>query len=219
MDFFKKIIVPLILMILILVGVSLAFFLWHPHLQLDEKEYHLDHAVIYYVLAVSITAALVLLAWLKSGEALEQSKISYLLRIDERWLSIEIIEAREVIHELYLAAEELNPERDNEEIKSIIAHQIMALKDNKDKIKPFIKLLNFLDFFETIGYLHDKKAITTEEVSELLGNSIIYFYDIFSLYISYRRNTKDPKFYIKFEKLYLELKERKVKCKEKSLSN
>lgn len=33
-----------------------------------------------------------------------QSRLSYLLRIDERWASPEIIRAREVIHEFYLDA-------------------------------------------------------------------------------------------------------------------
>jgi len=196
--------------IVALLLISASFWLIHPYLKLDEKQHSLDINMIYYVFAVFISFVLAFIVWIKSKEALTRARMTYLLRIDERWSSTEIVEAREVIHELYLEAKKSNPKYENEQIKPIIAQDIMELKDNKDEIKEFIKLLNFLDFLETIGYLHDKEAITTEEVSELLGNSIIYFYDIFSLYISYRRN-KDIGFYIKFEKLYLELRTKKCR--------
>ncbi|HBD9375990.1 TPA: hypothetical protein KLD42_002906 [Legionella pneumophila] len=203
---------------IILLAAIMAGFFFIYRLHLDDKQ-NFEAELTYSVLALFISVILILLAYIKTQEAIEQSRINYLLRIDERWASSEIVKAREVIHKLYLDAKKEHPEYENEQIKPIIAQAIRDLNDDEKKIKEFIKLLNFLDFLETIGYLHSRKAITTEEVSELLGNSIIYFYDIFSIYISYRRTTKDPGFYIKFEKLYLEVKANCVLLKEKSLSN
>jgi hypothetical protein len=66
----------------------------------------------------------------------------------------------------------------------------MEIHDDEKKVTDFIYLLNFLDFLETIGYLHSEKAISLDGVRELLGNSIIYFYEIFSVYIEYRKRQK-----------------------------
>lgn len=205
--------------ILILFGIILICFACFYFLQLDDYQ-NFESSLIYYIIALFISAVLILLGYVKAQEAIEQSRTNYLLRIDERWSSPEIIKAREVIHELYLDAKHLNPElkEDNEQIKPVIALEIMKIHDSKEMTEKFVSLLNFLDFLETIGYLHSKKAITTEEVSELLGNSIIYFYDIFSIYIAYRRKTKDPGFYTKFEKLYLEVRLYCAEIKDKSLS-
>ncbi|VEB35513.1 DUF4760 domain-containing protein [Legionella cherrii] len=187
---------------------GIIFICGYYCLHLNEHQ-NFESNLLYSVLALFFSTVLILLAYLKTQEAIEQSRINYLLRIDERWASPEIIRAREVIHKLYLDAKKLYPQYENQQIKPIIAQAIMDLNDDETQIEQFIKLLNFLDFLETIGYLHSREAITTEEVSELIGNSIIYFYDIFSIYIAYRRKTKDPGFYIKFEKLYLEIKTKK----------
>ncbi len=95
---------------------------------------------------------MILLAYIKTREAIKQSRTNYLLRIDERWSSPEIIKAREVIHELYLSAKELNPnlKDDNEQIKPIIALGIMELHDNKRETQKFVSLLNFLDFLKRL---------------------------------------------------------------------
>ncbi|MGQ3890944.1 DUF4760 domain-containing protein [Legionella sp. CNM-4043-24] len=187
----------------------------------DEYKQNLEIDLAYYILTVTLSTILILLASIKSQEAIKQSRTNYLLRIDERWSSPEIIRAREVIHELYLDAKELNPQfkENNEQIKAIISFGIMKLHDDKRKTEKFISLLNFLDFLETIGYLHSQDSISTEEVSDLLGNSIVYFYDIFSIYIAYRRKSKDIGFYLNFEKLYLKVKTNCIQIKERNLSN
>ncbi len=210
---------PVIFSIILLVFIALIFGCTYLFMHLKEHQ-NFETSLTYSVLALLTSAILILLAYIKTQEALEQSKTNHLLRIDERWASPEIIRAREVIHDIYLRAKHLNPHlSDNEQIKSVIALGIMKLHDNETQSGEFISLLNFLDFLETIGYLHSKKAVTTEDVSELLGNSIIYFYDIFSIYISYRRKSKDQGFYINFERLYLEVRTNNILNKEMSLSN
>ncbi|MGQ3888464.1 DUF4760 domain-containing protein [Legionella sp. CNM-1927-20] len=210
---------PLWSSFILLIIITVIFVGVYFYLKLNDEHQNFETGLTYSVLALFVSAILILLAYIKTQEAIEQSRISYLLRIDERWASPEIIRAREVIHKLYLDAKTMHPQYENQQIKPLIAQKIMDLNDDESQIEEFIKLLNFLDFLETIGYLHSRKAITTEEVTELLGNSIIYFYDIFSIYIAYRRKTKDPDFYIKFEKLYLEVKTNCISLKERSLFN
>ncbi len=75
-----------------------------------------------------------------------------------------------------------------------------------------------MDFLETIGYLYVQKAVTVPELNELLGNSIVYFYEIFQPYIKHRRNSKDDqKFYSQFEQLYKRVKNHQ-KCSVKQCS-
>ena len=118
-----------------------------------------------------------------------------------------IIEAREVIHGFYLSALDKYPEIPKTLLSHYIGVSIKACSRDGDlgKQKDFIKLLNFLDFLETIGYLHHRQAVTAIEVNELLGNSIVYFFEIYKPYILQRRQ-KDPKFYGKLECLYNEVK-------------
>ncbi len=164
-----------------------------------------------YIFIVLITLVLAIIAYFKSTAALKQSKTNYLLRIDERWSSREIIRAREIIHRINLKAKYPNKqeeEHNNESIKAKMAIDIVELnkKNTPEDIKDFISLLNFIDFLETIGYMYKTQAITLEEIKELLGNSIVYFYDIFRAYIEYRRRDKDQMFYCQFENLYLDIK-------------
>lgn len=71
-----------------------------------------------------------------------------------------------------------------------------------------------MDFLETIGYLHYINAVTVGEVRELLGNSIVYYYEIFEPFILLRRKeTDDIKFYEHFERLYFNVRNYKEqKC-------
>ncbi|HHT9753514.1 TPA: DUF4760 domain-containing protein, partial [Legionella pneumophila] len=156
--------------------------------------------------ALIISVLLLFVAYIQSQAALAQSKTNYLLRIDERWSSAEIIKAREVIHEFYLSAKEANSKLTQNDLNYVIGQQILAIsKINIPKeISKFISLLNFLDFLETIGYMYYNGSLEIKDIQELSGNSIMYFYKIFEPYILYRRE-KDCMFYKMFEKLYLDL--------------
>jgi hypothetical protein len=200
--------------LLSIIVIVALFFIFYNYSDLNDKEKLLEVHLPYYILALIVSIALVLIAYFKSKEAIKQSKTNYLLKLDERWGSREIIRAREVIHRLYLKAKGANKKYSNEKIKGVVANSIMNLHEDKEHIADFISLLNFLDFLETIGYMHSEQAIKTEEVKELMGNSLVYFFDIFKIYIDYRRKEKDPSFYCYIEKLYLEISvyNNKSKC-------
>lgn len=198
-----------------LIPIIVFAFLWFlPGLdffKFSDNQTGQEHAFIYYGSIITLTLILAFIAYSKSNSALKQSKINYLLEIDERFCGSEIIHAREIIHEFYLTATELYPDFDNDQIKPIIGKMINDIHNNIGRKRDFIYLLNFLDFLETIGYLYVKKGVTIPELNELLGNSIVYFYEIYEPYIKHRRK-KDPKFYDQFEKLY-ESVNRYQKCK------
>ena len=114
------------------------------------------------------------------------------LRIDERWSSTEIIKAREVLHEFYLSAKEVNLQLTQHDLNFVIGQQILLIsKINKpSEISKFISLLNFLDFLETIGYIYYTGSLEAKDIQELSGNSIMYFYKIFEAYVLYRREKR-----------------------------
>ena len=191
-----------LLCILLIPIVCLVFFIVHNKLSIHGNSQELEDNLTYYILGIFTSLLLIVIGYIKFDEANFHSKLNYLLRIDERWASSEIIQAREVIHKLYLDAKKISPSSP-QEWKIIVGAGIKYLHENKEKIEDFIRLLNFLDFLETIGYLHYINAVTVGEVRELLGNSIVYYYEIFRPFILLRRKeTDDKKFYEHFESLY-----------------
>ncbi|HAT1660474.1 TPA: hypothetical protein I8Y75_002615 [Legionella pneumophila] len=139
--------------LLLLIAITLIFYFSLIYLNIGKNETNLETTIIYYILGVFFSLLLIIIAYTKLGEANKQSRINYLIRIDERWASTEIVEAREVIHLLYLDAREMEPKyKSREEMRLIIGKGIMDMHSNREKIPEFIRLLNFLDFLETIGY-------------------------------------------------------------------
>ncbi|WP_106225638.1 DUF4760 domain-containing protein [Legionella pneumophila] len=204
-----SLIVSVIFLLLFVLGVFFGVFYY---LDIDKKDQSMEVSLTYYILGIFTSLFLVFGAWRKINEANKNSKISYLLQIDERWGSEEIIRAREVIHQLYLDAMNLLPnQKTNKDLCDIVGQGIKDLHGNQEKIEHFISLLNLLDFWETIGYLYYCKAITILEIRELFGNSIVYYFVIYKPFIEFRREqTLDLKFYEHFENLYKAVKNYKM---------
>ncbi len=196
---------PFLACIGLILILSTIFFWALQYLNIDENNKH-EAYLAYSVLALTTSFIIIILAHFKSKEAIKLSRLNYLLQIDDRWSNTENIKAREIIHKMFLDAKKSHPEYNHYQIAPLIAVQIRDLHDNPDKIEDYIILVNFVDFLETIGYLYEQTDLTIIEVREFLGNSLIYFYEIFSIYISYKRQIKDQSLYDKFEKMYLEMK-------------
>lgn len=199
---------PIVFCFLITVFIIFLFYLIERKIYEGNADQADEAALVNYILVFSISLALVIIAYIKIDEANRQARLNYLLRVDDRWASSEIILAREVIHLLYLDTYKIPPENKTcKERRFIIGQGIKCLNFNRDKVKEFISLLNFLDFLETIGYIYFAKGITLIEIRELLGNSIVFYYEIFEDFIEFRRTeTNDKKFYEHFERLYKEVK-------------
>ncbi len=175
-------------------------------------------AALYYLYSIA-TFALVIVVYLqfkKLAEANEQqqkimkkqerdAKAHFLLRIDERWTNNHILEGRTIIHEIYLDIFESEC-KDDASIQEAIGKRIIEMSTDKKEKDNFMKLLNLLDLFETIGYLHEVQHIDVIDLEKLLGESLTFHYNIFKPYIIYKRDKHgNQKFYTAFEKLYSEL--------------
>lgn len=48
-------------------------------------------------------------------------------------------------------------------------------------------LLNFLDFLETIAYFCKANSLSVADVQNLLGYSLVFYYDVFERWLKYRQ--------------------------------
>ncbi|KTC71482.1 hypothetical protein Lbir_1736 [Legionella birminghamensis] len=150
MKLFKK--HPILSIITILILIIVLFILNHNFLIIEKNSQSLEASLLNYVLGIFVSSVFLIIGYIKFDEANRQAKTQNLLRIDERWGSCEIIAAREVIHCLYLDARKIYPDpKHNKQWREIIGEGIKYLHKNEDQVPNFIKLLNFLDFLETIG--------------------------------------------------------------------
>jgi hypothetical protein len=168
----------------------------------DGKE-TFDASFAYYVLTVTFSLCFLLLAHFKIKSAISNSRASYLLQMDERWSSSEIIKARKIIHELYLNT---NPSKNSKQkVIAQIGDMILKIHHDPKRAEDFLFLLNFLDFLETVGFLHRKGHLTAIEIRELSGNSLVFYFAVFKEFVDYRRRTWNDTFYTEIEYLYKEL--------------
>lgn len=167
-----------------------------------------EYTLLYYASALFSTLVIAEIAYCQLKKINKSLHADYLIKIDERWRSSQIIKARTIIHRLYLNSINILAKQNisgNLAIREKIGNDIkeMSESQDKEKIKDFVYLLNFLDFMETVGYLYTQGHLTKESLNELFGASIAFNYEIFEIYIMYRRKKHDINdFYEEFKKLY-----------------
>lgn len=202
-------------LLVILLFVSAVFFYIPYKFEFEGSEaFRNEYLSIYYCLSLAFTALLISIAWIQlekfSKTIISQNdttKGQFLLKIDWRWSNAESVEAREIIHELYLEGEAKfsNHMSDKARVIDYVAGRIVQLRDSKNKkdIRKFIILLNFLDFMETVGYFYYKKYVGIDDLLELCGCSLDFNYQIFRFYIKDKRTRNQNKeFYKYFAALY-----------------
>lgn len=144
---------------------------------------------------IILTIVLVMIAWIQSKEILKTSRGDFLMRIDDRYGSPDIIKARKIIHDIYLQEipneddKKNNPTKWKDMQQDRMSIIIVKMEEDKSayKSEEFICLLNFLDFFETIAYFCNKGDISSQEVEELMGCSFRYYCNLFKKFIDSRR--------------------------------
>lgn len=166
--------------------------------------------------AIILTIVLVCVGWNQLNRLNRTSKADFLLRIDGRYGSAEIVKARAIIQRLY---RESNP-HDNPVPKEIyfkrIADKIDEIRISQDvkSYEDFSYLLNLLDFLEAISYFARKKYISAKDVDELIGNSIVFYFNVFKQWIYYRRKTYDnDSYYCEFQALVEQIESHEAKVK------
>jgi len=162
------------------------------------------------VLIVFFTAILAWVAYHTLNSLSQTARSDFLLKIDERYTSADMLKARTIIHTLYCntrgenICEKTRISKISEEIKVLYA-------SNKDRdAEEFMLLLNFLDLLETIAFFSNKKRIDKDEVNELSGASIVYYYDVFKPWIfDHRIKKNNDDYYCELQKLAKEFNEMK----------
>jgi len=190
----KKILWTIVIAIIIGIGlVALElFFIDHNHF----------HSLAY--LTAALVAATGILASVAYRELRSLSKISkssmkqlekissiaktdFLLRIDHRYGSEEILKARRLIAELKRDTE-LKHDNDGY-LSKAFQNEMIKIRENKESDESYsikyIELLNLLDFLETVAYFSKEGYIDSNQIVELFGSAIKGYQDIFSQWIRY----------------------------------
>ncbi len=202
----------IIFLVLALIGLLVFFFDkfilksfpgLHPEFQDYDRKYasgwsnnEID-ALLYYLTAIA-TVAVAFVAYTQITKLRDNNESEFLLRIDERWTSKQILKARTIIYGLYLKARnnqdlssECIPVQEANTMEDAIRKEVggKILKMSKDikENENFMYLLNLLDFMETISFFHNKKGISTKKLEALLGESLNFHYQVFKPYIEYKR--------------------------------
>ena len=136
------------------------------------------------LIIIPLTFLIVCAGWMQFKSLNKTSKAEFLLRIDERYGSIEIIKARSIIHSYY--QETYHKDIDITAHANKIGHLILQAEKAQKPIN-FIYLLNFLDFLETVSYFTNANYISLDDINELVGGSIKYYYCVYKPFIHTRR--------------------------------
>lgn len=192
----------LIVAIFLIIILGLISFV--PGIDLEGEKIPENIIRIHAASIIVLTILLIAVAWLQLGELNKTSKADFLLRIDDRYSSPEIIKARVLIQELYRKTTTAGQPYIEDEVTKKIAEEIKIIgkESSKESCEKFIYLLNLLDFLETIAYFSNKGFISVKEINELLGNTIFFNYKIFKSWISYRREKyQNNSYYCELETL------------------
>lgn len=159
-------------------------------------------------LVIILTAFLVCIAWSQLAGIKKVGEADFLFRIEERFGSEPIIKARSIIQRLYRESNNLNPGAKEKIHRLHIAKRIDEISKDALSYKEYTYLLNLLDFLETISYYaNENKMITIDDIKNLMGPSMEFFFSIFLIRIRDRRNKyQNKKYYCEFHKIVKKLR-------------
>jgi hypothetical protein len=151
---------------------------------------------------VILTAILVVVAWVQLESLKKTARADFLMRLDDRYGSEPIIKARQIIQRLYRESNNTNPGAPEITHRYFIGNRINEISEDISRSEDYVYLLNLLDFLESISFFANRNDITSDDIRDLMGLSLDFFYTIFKPRIEARRNKyKDKSVYSEFEKL------------------
>ncbi|HVY53444.1 MAG TPA: hypothetical protein VHA13_02880 [Gammaproteobacteria bacterium] len=203
----------IVIIIFLLVGLYLLSIVPHVDIFSFIHKKEIDNiSRLYDGSALILTIFLLCCTWLQLKILNNVSKADFLLKLDNRYGSKEIIRARAVIQGLYRKHSPTDDVHEDDYIKKM-ADEIDDIRGSSkdDDCDKFAYLLNLLDFLETVGYFVNKDHISIKEVDELFSESLIFYYKIFKRWIYYRRSRYSENFYREFEDLVNKIKSRNAK--------
>lgn len=151
---------------------------------------------------IVFTAILVWVAFTQLSSLNKTAKMDFLMRLDQRYGSIEIIKARQIIHRFYRSSKDATPNAPEIVHWNNIGNEIDSLSRASDikSQKEYVYILNLLDFLETLAYYANRGHIEPNELDDLMGISIKFFHTILKPRIDDRKGKYGEKdFYKEFE--------------------
>lgn len=199
----------MILIIVIFVAMAIIDYLdlYNFFKNIDDKSFEkTGHMVL--VISAAIAA---IIAWWQLIKLNSTAFADLLTKIETRYGSGEILEAREIIQEIYLQSKD---PQDTCKLKHISRMQdiIKQIGNDAKQSRKFILLLNFLDFLESIAYYVKVGYVSYDDVLEMFGGNLPYWFDVYERWIHYRREKfKELKMYYEFETLVKKIRDTKTK--------
>lgn len=211
--------------------------LFQGNSEIKDDGKFLDLANFMYFVTGFFTAALAVIAYFNFQQFNLTSKSSYLLEIDKRWGSLEIIKARQIIHVLYRnVCDEVGYEdiriTPKLEVEKVVYPKVakliveLSVSEKVVERRAFIYLLNYLELMESLGYLYKDNKDKIDELQAFCGETLVFNYGVFYSYIMYKENkhrkeeqgvqNNDIRFYKEFRNLIKEM--RKERKEEKKIS-
>ncbi len=209
----------LFIMLLILVMLALTFLDFFtdliPKHDVSMRNLHDAFIIILTIFLVIGTFGLGYVAWVQLTAIQKTERADFLFQIDERYGSELIIKARQIIQRLYRESNNLYPEATESVHRSYIAIRINEISQNINTSKEYVYLLNLLDLLETISYFANTGVISKQDVQNLMGPSMEFFFIIFKPRIEHRREKyRNETYYCELQKLAERTKQNKFKNKE-----
>lgn len=202
-DILVKIIIYIFLLFIICLVIPLLDFIFNSH---DEEEIHF--------LIFLATVALAIIAYNEFKRSHKLNSNEFLLFISNGWRSGEIIKARQILHEIFLKNyrnEKGESKSDYNQALFDMARDVLEISRKKDdKEKSFIYLLNLLDYLENMSYFYNRGDLDINDVQNTCGNNVIFFYEVFRLYIE-QRQLYDKLSFSNYSLLYHKLKSVSIK--------
>lgn len=187
-----KQIIKTLWIILFIAAILIPFLLLHFTSLVDYfvKEDDQEIALLIYFATLIIAC----IAYYQLSRSNEFADNEFILHISKRWGDKTIIKARMILHALFQI--EYRSENTVDLCKHChyerslrkIADNILTLsRETNDQNFDFIYLLNLLDFMETLGFFWKERNLDIEIIDGLYGNSILFFYKCFKVYIKNRQ--------------------------------
>lgn len=191
--------VILILFITIVISLALVYFIVSSPKTIGND---IEISFLIYI----ATASLAIIAYVEFHRANQLNTNELLTFISNRWSSKEIIKARQIIHEIFVEKYRndkicnFSQDFDIAVGATSISVLEMSRKGGKEG-KKFIYLLNLLDHFESISYLHVANQIEFDDIKNIYGNNMFFYYQIFKKYIE-RRQSHHSSDFCNYSKMY-----------------
>lgn len=162
---------------------------------------------------VIIALSAVGLAWWRINVLINGQSASVLDRLNERWLTAPLLEARQISDRLRrdVMATTSNPNDQQEECRRILWQWEKTPTPDTTEANDYATLRRLCDFFESMGWSVKAGYLPLKDVTEVFGGSIIRNAELFQRHLKELEEAKnEPKLYEHFIWLAGKVK-RKVK--------